>query len=1017
MQAQQASMQQIGDGQFLEDKVIIGGKMFRQRPKDVWKIFVVIAGFLFCFLAPVPAEQPPELEWPAVTREARPWTYWWWHGSAVDKKGLTEQLEAYCKAGMGGVHIIPIYGVNGEEPRFIDYLSPKWMEMLSYTTEQAKRLGMGVDMSTGTGWPPGGPDVSVEDATANVIFRKYEIDGGGTLDKPVAADDSKRLLAEHLQSLMAYHDGAAVIDSTESVDANGKLNWVAPAGRWKLYAVFQVLGGKKVERAAPGGAGYIIDPFSTVSLKNYLVRFDKAFADYRGPLPRAQYHDSYEYGGATWTDGLLEQFQRRRGYDLRNYLPAMMDEGDDETVSRVKADYRETMAELHLGYIEYWTKWSHSKGFLTRNEAHGSPSNLLDTYAASDIPETEIFGPSGFEIPGLRRDTDFNFHAALNDPLALKFASSAAHVAGRKLASSESCTWLGEHFKVSLSQVKPEIDQLLVSGINHVFYHGMAYSRFDEPWPGRLFYASTNFAPSNSFWRDFPELNSYIGRCQSILQSGEAANDVLLYWPIHDLWHNKGGMLMGLSVHGIGGWLHGGGFYNAAKIMWERGYTFDYVSDRLLAGTSSAPGRVQTAGGSYRAVLVPKCRFMPVGTMEKLLSLARNGATVIFEQDLPRDVPGLGRLENRRSALSKLVASVTSILSGEGGEREGKIGKGRVIVGDNIEQMLKAGGVSREPMVDTPGVRFIRRTHPHGYNYFVANLGKETVDGWVSLGTEAASAVILEPLSGSSGIAALRREQGGASEVYMQLEPGQSVILRTSTSRKIDGPKHSYLEKSGEGVEIKGHWQVTFVEGGPNLPGGFETDALASWTQLGDDQARRFAGTARYRITFEKPAAGDNDEWMLDLGRVCESARVRVNGQDAGTVWSIPFKIAVGRFLRAGQNELEVEVTNLSANRIADMDRRKVNWKRFYEINFVNINYQKFDASGWPPMDSGLLGPVRLIPYEVIKDTKNKKADSGPVMRHVVVYSEPGKFCGYRDDEYLKFRILHLHKSTYSLTG
>src|SRR5262249_24681725 len=136
---------------------------------------------------------------------------------------------------------------------------------------------------------------------------------------------------------------------------------------------------------------------------------------------------------------------------------------------------------------------------------------------------------------------------------------------------------------------------------------------------------------------------------------------------------------------------------------------------------------------------------------------------------------------------------------------------------------------------------------------------------------------------------------------------------------------------------------------------------LKSWTVLGDDEAKRYAGTARYDIEFYGPAAKANG-WLLDLGKVGDSARVKLNGQAVGTLWSIPFQANVTDKLKYGKNRLEVEVTNVGANRIADMDRRKVNWKYFYDINVVNLSYKPLDASDWPLRDSGLLGPVRLIP-------------------------------------------------------
>lgn len=911
--------------------------------------------FLCIFFSCARREEPPAMDWPVVTKECRPWTYWWWMGSAVDEPNLTEHLEAYREAGMGGVHIVPIYGVKGCEDRFIDYLSPKWMNMLGHTVAEANQLDMGVDMTTGTGWCFGGPQVSKEDSNLRFVLNTYKLDAGAGIDK--------KLNKETLAALMAYSDGGKIIDLTAKVDSNGMLDWTAPAGKWELYAVSQELTNRMVKRAAPGGKGYMLNPFSKRALMNYLPRFDEAFADYQGQMPRAHYHDSYEYH-VDWTDDLFEEFKSRRGYDLRNHLPAFSGNGPNDVVARVKCDYRETVSELLLeDYIMPWVKWCHEKGSLTREQAHGSPGNILDLYAAADIPETEIFGPSCFEIPGLRFEP--NGPKPVSDPLMLKFSSSAGHVTGKKFVSSESCTWMEEHFKEALSQCKPEIDQLWISGINHIFYHGMAYSPFDEPWPGWLFYASTNFAPSNSFWRDFPKLNAYIGRCQSFLQSGKPANDILLYFPVHEVWHDKDGTVIQLTVH-INRWLHGRSYYDTAKILWDRGYSFDYISDRLLIDSRASSDKIQISEVEYKTVVVPGCHLMPIKTLEKLIFLAEGGATIIVHNKLPSDVPGFGDLENRRTHFKKALAKLNLTDSEYPGISQANIGKGQFLVGDNLQQMLKLTGITRESVVDTAGIEFIRRSHPEGYHYFITNLGKEHLDGWVTLAVKAKSVVLFEPLLANCGRAAIRQAGEGVTQVYLQLEAGQSCILRTFSTKKVAGPRWRYLQPAGKPYEIKGTWQVKFIEGEPNLPAGFETDRLACWTKLGDAEAKRFAGTARYTIEFDKPGA-KADDWVLELGRVCESARVKINGRDVGTLFSIPFKVPAGRFLRRGKNTLEVEVTNLPANRIADMDRRKVDWKKFYDINFVNIRYQPFDASGWPVMDSGLFGPVRLIPSKLIK--------------------------------------------------
>ncbi|HUV13047.1 MAG TPA: glycoside hydrolase family 2, partial [Acidobacteriota bacterium] len=154
-----------------------------------------------------------------------------------------------------------------------------------------------------------------------------------------------------------------------------------------------------------------------------------------------------------------------------------------------------------------------------------------------------------------------------------------------------------------------------------------------------------------------------------------------------------------------------------------------------------------------------------------------------------------------------------------------------------------------------------------------------------------------------------------------------------------------------------------FVEGGPELPAPITTSELSSWVEMADDDARRFAGTARYSIEFDLPDA-EADDWMIDIGVVRESARVFINGKMAVALWSVPYRALVGDYLKPGTNRLELEVTNLSSNRIRDLDIRKVNWKIFRDINFVDHNYQEFDASKWPPTPSGLMGPVSLFPMK-----------------------------------------------------
>jgi len=216
----------------------------------------------------------------------------------------------------------------------------------------------------------------------------------------------------------------------------------------------------------------------------------------------------------------------------------------------------------------------------------------------------------------------------------------------------------------------------------------------------------------------------------------------------------------------------------------------------------------------------------------------------------------------------------------------------------------------------------------------------------------------MDPMSGRRGLAELRQAPGSGPEVRLQLQGRETVILRTFRASGVEAKPWPYRTVTGPPIPLRGRWRVEFVAGGPRLPQGYATGQLASWTERGGE-AERFAGTARYTLAFDDPAGAR--AYLLELGRVAESARVLLNGQELGTLIGRPFQVATGRLQPRG-NRLVIEVTNVAANRIRDLDRRGVPWKIFHDINFVNINYEPFDASGWPVRESGLLGPLRLLP-------------------------------------------------------
>ena len=564
--------------------------------------------------------------------------------------------------------------------------------------------------------------------------------------------------------------------------------------------------GQKVKRAGIGGIGYMLDPFDPEAMKIHVAQFDRWFGKAArnaagGNLaalpPRAFYHDSYEYYGAEPKAG--------GGVD-----------------------------EAQLACFRVWTDWCRENGYLTRNEAHGAPSNWLDFYALADIPETEMFG---------RNDRDI---------LVSKFASSAAHVKGTKLVSAESCTWIDEHFHERPAEIKAFVDRLFLSGVNHVFYHGCCYSPADATWPGWCFYASLEMNPRNPVWREMGALNAYVTRCQSIFQTWTPDNDLAVLWDPEPYRAKHPDKVMNMSIHNRADWFYGEKIGNVAAELYGAGYAFDYVSPRMVkAGLAD----------KYAAVVDPEA---------------------------PR----------RDDALA---------------------------------------GARRMPFDAKTGLLATRWKKDGETAYFVVNTG-------AAARVVAAAGVFTaaDPMSGA--VASARRAV---------LEPGHSLfVVGDGFSVEAPGPGEAGCSRESA---IAGPWDVKPVCGGPRLGEGRTLEALVGWETFDEF----FSGTMLYRTTFDIADADDAAE--LSLGEVREVARVRLNGRDLGVKFMAPYTFNVpAGVLREKGNVLEVEVTNLGANRLRWNDMNGVDWKHFSDINMVGLDYKKLDASKWKPLPSGLLGPVAV---------------------------------------------------------
>lgn len=864
--------------------------------------------------------------WPEPTQSSRPWTRWWWHGSAVDEANLTRLLEEYDRVGLGGVEITCIYGVKGEPHPNRRYRSDEWREAIRYAIDEANRLGMGVDLPAGSGWRMGEPALPIALANSRLVLDHQTVTG----PREVSIEFDDKLTPQAATATSAAGDS---VDLTEYLDGD-RIVWSAAAGEWRIDTAAYRWAGDKVKRPGPGGEGLNINPFWRKSVQDFLDHFAKDMPGFEGV--RAQFHDSFEYEG-DWQPEFFEEFAERRGYRLEEYLAELAGDGDAERVGRVKADYRLTLDDLvREDLIGTWTEWSHQHGMLTRNQSHGSPANWLDLYAAVDIPEIESFG---------------RLTGGDADPLVLKFASSAANVAGKQLISAETATWLDEHFNVTLAQVKQNVDRLLLAGVNHVVYHGTAYSPDDAAWPGWLFYASTQFNPQNPIWRDFPALNEYVTRVQSVLQATRPDNDVLLYWPISDLRHDPKGLRQDFRVHNSHQWFTEQPIGEAAQAMQERGVTFDYVSDRLLAQCKANDGlEIETpSGATYRTVIVPKAVLMPLETIRKLAELAEAGCPVVFWGGLPRSLPGLqGAADAKRwsDARKRFIAAAKRL-------------EEKSLQGEDLPALLSRAQVRAEGWAIDNGISFLRRQRDDGVVYYLCNQRDEAIDAWIEPEVESDGAVLMDPATGRIGDAAQEMTGEHHRRVRVQLDPHETVLL-VMTADPVKAEPWRYHDSAGDAQTLR-RWSVTFVEGGPQKPAPFKSEDPRPWTESDDAAAESFAGTARYACEFDAPT--DAQHYRLDLGEVLGSAAVRLNGKEIGTLIGPSFAIDV-EDLKPSGNRLEIDITSVAANRLRDLDRRGMEWRIFEDINIVGIDYKSLDASKWPVRPLGLRGPVRLTPLK-----------------------------------------------------
>lgn len=931
-------------------------------------------------------------------------TRWWWFGGAVTPEEITRELTMMRDAGLRGVELQPVYpvAVDNENLRIRNtrYFSPEWFRLLRHTVREARRLGLQFDFTLGSGWPYGGPFIPARLASQKITVISGEAEGPGRFTWPLYPYLTGEGRLSTVVAAPALDSGK--LDSGRSVVLEpgnwrgGTVRWEAPPGQWRVLAFAETPTGELVKRPTIGMEGYVIDHFDREALDRFLdaagARTLEELHSVADPPFHSVFCDSLEVYGSDWTPRFMEEFLHRRGYDLTPYLPALWQDGGAVT-SAVRYDYHLALSDLIVeNFFKPLAEWSREHRMTARIQAHGAMGDVMQGYAAADIPEGE---------EGLHADR----YAVVIDHRRL--ASSAAHIYGKPVVSCESYTWLRQpRFLVTLEEMKGATDSSFLDGINQIVNQGYSYSPPQAGRPGWVFYASTMVNHNNIWWPHYHYLTAYIQRAAAVLLKGVSVNPIAVYVPLADIYshYGLGSLTMDTEIQSRLG-------LDLFMKLRRAGYDFDLINDDALARVAKAQsGKLRAGTAEYAVVIVPGVRFMPPESLERLAEFAQQGGCVIFTERLPEAAPGLIERESRTARLHHTLSgmfpsghpapdSIQSTGSGKSAfarERLGALKYVRMALATDF-QIVKAddGGIeSLQRAVENVG--FAHWKSAETDFYFISNISRyeQNLRLQFAVGHKAPERWNPEDGSVEETLAFdyLRAAEHPVTEVGVRLDPFESCFIVFSssgmpvvTATNLLGPLRG--ESAGEGTRITGvaqangtysvtdgngktrrisvsglpdpkpltgPWQLTLEGAAP-----FTIKKLRSWSDF--PQGKEYSGWGVYdiRFTLESLTDGSGTDWIIDLGEVHETAEVRLNGVELGAAWKGARRLSCRNALKRGENHLEIRVGNLWIQKVSSSP--PPDFKAVAETFGIRWGlYGAGPVAELPPC--GLLGPVRLLP-------------------------------------------------------
>jgi hypothetical protein len=921
--------------------------------------------------------------------------------------------------------------------------SPKWMALYVHALAVAQKLGLEISLNVTSRWDVGiigGPTVTPEDAMKLMTWSRVTVEGGGTKKVQLAAPPIRNgfyrpiaVLAYPLRkgaplpgapgsgrdaianlkfktasmetgfsmtpSDRVMRDGppiageqdaevSDVVDLSSRMDENGNVEWNVPPGTWEILRVGYTDSPTPATLMDATGKqlGLPLDALSPKAFDHYWREVVTPLLDaakpYIGTSLRYLVTDSWEAGGANWTEGFREEFKRRRGYDPVPYLPVVSGRilSSRETSNQFLFDLRRTVADLIAeNYYDRFEHHARKLGLGTHPEAggpHGAPIDALRNFRSTTFPQTEFW-----VVSGTHRATD-------DQRFFVKEASSAAHIYGKPFVAAEGPTSMSPAaWSESLSgDVQPTFDQALTEGLNRIIWHEFTSSPAEYGLPGNEYFAGTHLNPNVTWWNQAGPFLRAFNRAQFLMQQGRSVSDLLYFY--------------GDQVPGFVRLKSD----DPAHVL--PGYDYDVTNEDALLNRLQMNGAdLHTPEGlHYRALALPASRHISYPALTWISKFVNQGGVIIGL----KPIGPLGRIAPGEESEYNRIAD--AMWAGcQGGVTSARFGRGTIYCLPDARNAFAAMAVAPDFSFQAsaaldgaqsePAFEYVHRRTASAEIYFVRNTQSRelattlsfrvrgrTPELWnVEDGSMVSALAYAETKDGRTEIPLTFPARGSifvvferpaerhlvgiekdGSNVFPSISQGTGVFASgkrtwvatvSGTYRTTDseGARQTFTVTAKDlQAPMKASWTLSFPTGW-GAPASVPVEQFQSWTESTDPGIRYFSGTAVYRTTLQIPSGfvAPGRQLWLQLGQVREIATVTVNGHAAETVWRQPYAARIDPFLHAGDNVVEIKVSNLWPNRlIGDLQPSAA-------AQFAHTNVRAYTKDS-PLLPSGLLGPVRL---------------------------------------------------------